>query len=109
MIDWGELLAEEAPPMAAPAPAIADQPESKESPDAAIVAREIEGDNRRRCAECGNLAEHGLCLAARRGEIKASRSYVPMRDILRRCEGFAAQPSDPDQRTGLERWPGIVT
>jgi hypothetical protein len=31
-----------------------------------------------------------------------------MRDILRRCEGFAALPRDSDQRPGIERWPGLV-
>lgn len=76
--------------------------------DAGIAAREREGDNRRRCAECGNLSERGLCLAAYRGEIKASRSYTPMRDILRRCEAFAPLPTDPDPRHGRDKW-GCLT
>lgn len=108
MIDWGALLTDDAPPMEAPALATVDQREGEEPPDAAIVAREIEGDNRRRCAECGNLGERGVCLAAQRREIKASRSYVPLRDILRRCEGFAALPGDPDQRPALVRWPSLL-
>lgn len=107
MIDWGAMLADDAPPQAAPAPALTKYEEGERLPVAAIVAREAEGDNRRRCAECGNQGERGLCLAAQRGEIKASRHYVPLRDILRRCEGFAALPGDPDQRPGLERWPGL--
>ena len=107
MIDWGALLASDAPPPI-PAPTAAHQSEVGQSPDAEIASREAGGDNRRRCTECGNRAQHGLCLAARQGEIKASRQYMPMRDILRRCEGFAPLPSDPDQRLSVERWPGLV-
>jgi hypothetical protein len=108
MIDWGALLADDAPPRESPAPPKAEPAQGEASPDPSIVAREAEGDNRRRCAECGNLNERGACLAAQRGEIKASRHYNPMRDILRRCEGFAALPRDSDQRPGIERWPGLV-
>jgi hypothetical protein len=108
MIDWGAMLAGDAPPMEQPAPPMAEQAKEEESPNPSIVAREAEGDNRRRCAECGNLGERGVCLAAQRGEIKASRHYVPLRDILRRCDGFAALPGDPDQRLARERWPGLV-
>lgn len=108
MIDWGALLVADAPPKESPAPLKTEQMQGEASPDPSIVARESEGDNRRRCAECGNLGERGACLAAQRGEIKASRHYAPLRDILRRCEGFAALPGDPDQRPGRERWPGLV-
>ena len=72
--------------------------------DADIAAREREGDDRRRCVECGNLGERGVCIAAQRREIVASRGYTPMRDILRRCEGFMPLPSDPDQRHGRTKW-----
>lgn len=72
--------------------------------DPGIATREREGDNRRRCTECGNLGERGICLAAQRGEIVASRSYTPVRDILRRCEGFAPLPNDPDQTAGRIKW-----
>lgn len=72
--------------------------------DADIAAREREGDDRRRCGECGNLGERGVCLAAQRREIVAARGYTPMRDILRRCEGFAPLPNDPDQRHGRAKW-----
>lgn len=78
------------------------------APDAEIAARERAGDDRRRCTECGNLAERGACLAAHRGEIKASRSYAPIRELLRRCEGFAPLDTDPDPRPGRERWPGLI-
>lgn len=72
--------------------------------DAGIAAREREGDNRRRCSECSNLGERGVCLAAQRGQIAASRSYTPIRDLLRRCEGFAPLPTDPDQTQGRIKW-----
>ena len=65
------------------------------------------GDNRRRCAECGNLASNGRCLAAARRELVASRTYAPAPDWLRRCECFKPLPSDPDQRAGRDRWPGL--
>lgn len=75
---------------------------------AGIASREREGDDRRRCTECGNLGERGVCLAAHRGEIAASRSYSPMRDILRRCEGFKPLPFDPDQRHGRDKWAWLI-
>lgn len=68
---------------------------------------ERRGDNRRRCAECGNLAGNGRCLAVARREVVASRTYAPAPEWLRRCEGFKPQPGDPDQRPGRDRWPGL--
>jgi hypothetical protein len=65
-------------------------------------------DDRRRCDQCANLTERGLCLAAWRGEIVANRSYEPVRDWLRRCEGYAPGPDDPDRRAGREKWPGLI-
>jgi hypothetical protein len=62
-------------------------------------------DDRRYCAECTNLAANGACRAAWRGEIQASKDYHPVDDTPRRCEGFAPKSSDPDQRSGRERWP----
>lgn len=64
-------------------------------------------DDRRRCDQCANLTGRGLCLAARRGEIVASRTYHPVDHLPRRCEGYAPGPGEPDQRTGRERWPGL--
>lgn len=72
--------------------------------DADIAARERQGDDRRRCTECGNLGERGVCLAAQRREFVAARGYTPIRDILRRCEGFNPLPNDPDQRHGRTKW-----
>lgn len=64
-------------------------------------------DDRRTCAECANLTGRGLCLAARRGEIVASRSYEPIRDLPRRCDGYMPSVDDADRRPGQERWPGL--
>ena len=106
-INWDALL----PPASPAVVSDADTPESRggEMPaGAGIAAREREGDDRRRCSECGNLGERGACLAAYRGEIVASRSYSPMRDILRRCEGFMPLSSDPDQRHGRDKWARLI-
>ncbi len=65
-------------------------------------------DDRRTCAECANLTGRGLCLAARRGEIVASRSYEPTRDLRRRCEGYMPGVDDSDRRPGQERWPRLT-
>ena len=64
-------------------------------------------DDRRYCAECANLTPSGLCLAARRGEITASRTYHPVDRIPSRCEGYAPGPNDSDRRPGRERWPNF--
>lgn len=103
-IDWDELLpskpAEPAEKVGAGGMAEPGQPATNSD----ITAREREGDNRRSCSECGNLGERGICLAAQRGQIVASRSYTPIRDILRRCEGFTPLPTDPDQTPGNIKW-----
>lgn len=63
-------------------------------------------DDRRTCDQCANLIAR-RCQAAKRGEIVASRSYEPIRDLPRRCEGYAPGADDPDRRHGAERWPGL--
>ena len=73
------------------------------------VARLVSGeqDDRRSCNQCANLI--GLrCHAAWRGEFVASRNYEPIRDLPRRCEGYAPGADDPDRRLGRERWPGLI-
>lgn len=62
-------------------------------------------DDRRYCIQCNNLTSSGLCLAAHRGDIVASRSYHPSEYVLRRCEGYLPKGDEIDQRTGKERWP----
>jgi len=61
-------------------------------------------EKRRSCAQCTNLMPSGVCLAARRGEIKASSTYRPILNILRRCSGYMPTSDDHDRRTGNERW-----
>ena len=64
-------------------------------------------DDRRTCDQCANLIAR-RCQAAKRGEIVASRNYEPIRDLPRRCEGYAPGADDPDRRHGRERWPGLI-
>ena len=64
-------------------------------------------DDRRTCDQCANLIAR-RCQAAKRGEIVASRNYEPIRDLPRRCEGYAPGAGDPDRRHGRERWPGLI-
>ena len=112
MIDWDSMLHGgdawprvliEAGQDAAPAIEAANAPAGLPG----IHDPERAGDNRRRCAECGNLASNGRCLAAARRELVASRNYAPAPDLLRRCECFKPLPSDHDQRPGRDRWPGL--
>lgn len=63
-------------------------------------------DDRRTCEQCANLIAR-RCEAAKRGEIAASRNYEPIRDLTRRCDGYAPMAGDSDQLPGAERWPGI--
>ncbi len=110
MIDWdGMLSGGDARP---PAHIEAGQATANQGADAAAALPGIgdpdrAGDNRRRCAECGNLASNGRCLAAARRELVASRTYAPAPDWLHRCECFKPMPNDPDQRAGRDRWPGL--
>ena len=64
-------------------------------------------DDRRTCDQCAKLIAR-RCQAAKRGEIMASRDYEPIRDLPRRCEGYAPGADDPDRRHGRERWPGLI-
>lgn len=64
-------------------------------------------DDRRTCDQCANLIAR-RCTAAKRGEIDASREYEPIRDLPRRCEGYAPGAADTDRRPGRERWPGLI-
>ncbi len=63
--------------------------------------------DRRTCDQCANLIAR-RCQAAKRGEIVASRNYEPIRDLPRRCEGYAPGAADADRRPGRERWPGLT-
>lgn len=50
-------------------------------------------DDRRTCDQCANLMAR-RCQAAKRGEIEANRPYEPIRDLPRRCEGYAPKAHD---------------
>jgi hypothetical protein len=67
-----------------------------------------DGDDRRFCGQCLNLTAGGLCLAARRGELRTTRIYHPILELAHRCEGYAPKAIDPDNRPGRERWPGLT-
>lgn len=71
-----------------------------------------EEDNRRRCTQCTNRRPYdGVCkvTATIKGALViANRSYTPDPGQLRRCEGYTPKTSDNDQRTGAERWPGLM-
>ncbi len=64
-------------------------------------------NDRRTCDQCANLIAR-RCTAAKRGEIVASRNYEPIRDLPRRCEGYAPGAADTHRRPGRERWPGLI-
>lgn len=68
----------------------------------------VSTDDRRRCTQCRRLNPLGRCIAAQGGEIAATQTYEPIRDILRRCEGYMPRASDPDTRPGRECWPGLI-
>ena len=68
----------------------------------------------RTCTDCANLSQGGRCLAAWRGEsfgpgIAISRNYAPPLNLPLRCVPYRPGPDDPDRRTGVERWPWLVT
>jgi len=66
-------------------------------------------DDLRPCLLCRNLARSGRCLAAWRGEIRAARDYEPSIPAQpRRCIGYAPKADDPDQTSGMERWPELT-
>lgn len=65
-------------------------------------------DDRRKCSQCTQMGPSGPCRAARAGEFVANRNYEPDRSLLRRCEAYRPDRMDPDQRTGLQRWPGLI-
>lgn len=65
-------------------------------------------DDRRTCRQCRNLSVTGACSVAKPGGlVSANRGYRPPADTPQRCNGFLSLPTDPDQRTGAQRWPGL--
>lgn len=74
-----------------------------------ILRLATDQDDRRHCAQCRNLAPSGLCLAAMRGEICASRNFQPIDDIPRRCFAYTPNSEDVDKRSGRDRWPHLIS
>ena len=85
-------------------------PESAAAHIDAQRANTVNDDDRIRCTDCSWLSMSGVCRAAgpKHKPVVANRGYQPVRDLPRRCEGFAPYADNPDQRRGLERWPGLA-
>ena len=85
-------------------------PESAGAQSDAQCANTVDGDDRIRCTDCSWLSMSGVCRAAspKHKPVVANCGYQPVRDLPRRCEGFAPYADNPDQRHGLERWPGLA-
>ena len=73
-------------------------------------ANTVNDDDRIRCTDCSWLSLSGVCRAAgpKHKPVVANRGYQPVRDLPRRCEGFAPYADNPDQRRGFERWPELA-
>lgn len=73
-------------------------------------AKPVDHDDRIRCTDCSQLSMSGVCRAAgpKGKPVVANRGYQPVRDLPRRCEGFAPYGDNPDQRRGFKRWPGLA-
>ena len=65
---------------------------------------EAGADDRIHCATCRNLVDR-VCSAWR--EVGATRGYMPIDDLPRRCLGYRPGRDEQDQRSGRERWPTL--
>lgn len=85
-------------------------PESAAVRSNAQRANSVDDDDRIRCTDCSWLSMSGVCRAAgpKGKPVVANRGYQPVRDLPRRCEGFAPYANNSDQRRGFERWPGLA-
>ena len=85
-------------------------PESAAAHIDAQRANTVNDDDRIRCTDCSWLSMSCVCRAAapKHKPVVANRGYQPVRDLPRRCEGFAPYANNPDQRRGIERWPGLA-
>lgn len=64
-------------------------------------------DERRTCTQCQFLRGRVCSVAKPGGLVSANRGYQPNPETLQRCAGYLPNDTDPDQRYGHERWPGI--
>ena len=113
---------------------LANSAKAPVTPESAAVhidahrANTVDDDDRIRCTDCSWLSMSSVCRAAgpkgkpvvanrgyqpvvaNRGyqPVVANRGYQPVRDLPRRCEGFAPYADNPDQRHGIERWPDLA-
>ena len=89
---------------------VAATPESAAVHIDAQRANTVDDDDRIHCTDCSGLSMSGVCRAAgpKHRPVVANRGYQPVRDLPRRCEGFAPYANNPDQRRGFERWPGLA-
>jgi hypothetical protein len=67
-------------------------------------------DDRRTCSQCGNLRQRACVIAKPEAGalVVANRGYRPDPVRLLRCVGYVPLANDLDQRTGAERWPGLI-
>jgi len=67
-------------------------------------------DDWRTCSQCRNLRQRACAIAKPEAGalVVANRGYRPDPARLLRCAGYAPLANDSDQRTGAERWPGLV-
>jgi hypothetical protein len=61
-------------------------------------------DDRIHCATCRNHTGRE-CSAWR--EVGATRGYMPIDDLPRRCLGYRPGRDEQDQRSGAQRWPTL--
>ena len=68
-----------------------------------------DNDDRRTCMQCLNLRQRacGIAKPERGALVVANHGYRPAPETLHRCAGYQPNKNDPDQRSGLERWPGL--
>lgn len=88
--------------------AVAAEPMPEAGQHAATeTARDEIPDDRRTCRQCQRLRGRVCIVAKPGGLVSANRGYQPNPDTLQRCAGYLPNDSDTDQRTGLDRWPGM--
>ena len=95
---------------------LANSAKAPVTPESAAVhidahrANTVDDDDRIRCTDCSWLSMSSVCRGAgpKGKPVVANRGYQPVRDLPRRCDGFAPYADNPDQRHGIERWPDLA-
>jgi len=80
------------------------------NPSTLPTIEESETDDRRTCQQCQNMRGRvcGIAKPERGALVVANVGYRPQPDTLHRCAGYLPNATDNDQRTGGERWPGLL-